>query len=61
MRRKCDLRDRLEAQTRALARGTHIMRFLRHEGLLSENPHLVLGFADTLLRSLRGLKLDAEY
>jgi hypothetical protein len=37
-----------------------MLGFLRREGLLNQNPHLVLGFADTLLRSLRGLKLDAD-
>jgi hypothetical protein len=45
------------AQARALARGTYMMSFLREEGLLAENPHLVLGFAHTLLKSLRGLRL----
>lgn len=60
MPRKCDLRNRLEAQAKALARGTYMLGFLRREGLLNQNPHLVLGFADTLLRSLRGLKLDAD-
>ena len=56
MRQNHDRRDGLEAQTRALARGTYMMSFLREEGLLAENPHLVLRFADTLLKSLRGLK-----
>jgi len=57
LRRNPDCRDVLEVQARALARGTYMMSFLREEGLLAENPHLVLRFADTLLRSLRGLKL----
>ena len=57
MRPSRDGRDVLEAQARALARGTYMMSFLRDEGLLAENPHLVLGFADTLLKSLRGLRL----
>ncbi len=57
MRQNRDCRDRLEAQARALARGTYMVGFLREEGLLAENPHLVLRFADTLLASLRGLNL----
>lgn len=61
MRRKHEYRDGLEAQARALARGTYVLNFLRDEGLLAENPHLVLGFADTLLKSLRGLKLGAKH
>ena len=54
-----DSRDGLAADARTLARGTYILGFLRREDILSRNPHLILGFADTLLRSLRGLKLDA--
>ena len=60
MRRNHEYRNGLEAQARALARGTYVLTFLREEGLLAENPHLVLGFADALLRSLRGLKLTAN-
>ena len=56
LRRNHDCRDTLKAQARALARGTYMMTFLRKEGLLAENPHLVLGFADTLLKSLRGIR-----
>ena len=59
MRREHDGRAGLEAQTRALARGTYVMGFLRKEGLLDRNPHLILRFADDLLRSLKGLKLTA--
>ena len=57
MRIRCEYRERLEAETRALARGTYVLSFLRERSLLPENPHLVLGFADTLLKSLRGLSL----
>lgn len=59
MRRNHDLRERLNAEARALARGAYVLRFLRKEGLLCKNRHLVLGVADTLLKSLRGLRLDA--
>lgn len=59
MRREHDGRAGFEAQARALARGTYVMGFLRKEGLLARNPHLVLRFADDLLRSLRRLKLTA--
>jgi hypothetical protein len=36
------------------------LSFLRREGLLCENRHLVLGVADTLLRSLKAISLRAE-
>jgi hypothetical protein len=55
-----DPRGAWESETRALARGTYVLRFLREEGLLGENPHLVLRFADTLLKSLRGISLERE-
>jgi len=58
LRRSHDLRERLDAEARALARGTYVLSFLRKEGLLSRNRHLVLGVADTLLKSLKGLRLE---
>ena len=60
MPRSHDLRDKLDSQARALARGTYVLSFLRREGLLCENRHLVLGVADTLLRSLKAISLRAE-
>ncbi len=59
MPRKRDGRDGLETEARALARGACMLSFLREEGLLAGNPHLVLGIAETLLKSLRGLRLGA--
>jgi hypothetical protein len=58
LRTSHELRERLDAEARVLARGTYVLSFLRREGLLSENRHLVLGLADTLLRSLRSLRLE---
>lgn len=58
MLRRHDPCQSIDAQARVLARGTYILSFLRKEGLLTENRHLVLGVANTLLRSLKGLKLN---
>jgi hypothetical protein len=58
LRRRHDACERLDVQARALARGAYILSFLRKEGRLTENRHLVLGVADTLLKSLRSLKLN---
>jgi hypothetical protein len=58
LRPRLDPSEGLEVQARALARGSYILSFLRREGLLAENRHLVLGVADTLLKSLKSLKLD---
>jgi hypothetical protein len=61
LRPRHEYRDGLEAQARVLARGTYMLAFLREEGRLAQNPHLVLGLADALLRSLRGLRLNAGH
>jgi hypothetical protein len=60
LRRSPDPCDILKSRTRALARGTYICSYLRKEGRLSENPHIVLRFADALLSSLRSLKITAR-
>ena len=47
-----DVVEKVLQDTLKLHRERLICRLLRKEGILVENSHLILGLADTLLRSL---------